>query len=373
MKQIYLDHAATTRPEPEVVAAMCECMKNSYANPSAVYGAAGLARKELRKAKGILADMLGCTMQEIYFTSGGTEANNWALMQAAGRHAVVSAIEHRSVLLAAKKWGCEITQVAPGRDGCIDPATIEAAIRPETALISVQYANNETGVLQPSAKIGKIAKKHGVRYHCDAVQAFGHVPINTNELQADFISVSAHKLYGPRGIGFLYIRQGVKALPLIVGGGQEDNQRAGTENIAAICGLGVAAGLAADDIYERGKRELRLRELLISLLAEATPEVTELCGSAVRLPGISALLLPGLTSEEAIARLDLRGVMVSGGAACAGGSPEPSHVFRTIGLSDEQARCVIRISTGRDTTEQDITAAAAALADIYSARASRAN
>ena len=344
---------------------MCECMKNNYANPSAAYSAAGNARKELRTTKKILAGMLGCTMQEIYFTSGGTEANNWALMQAAGKHVVLSAIEHHSVLLAAKKMGCDITFVKPECNGRIDPAKVAAAIRTDTVLISVQYANNETGVLQPAAEIAEIAKKHGVLYHCDAVQAFGHIPVDVSECRADFISASAHKLYAPKGIGFLYIRQGTGVLPMIMGGGQEYNMRAGTENIAAICGFGVAAQLARDDMQERIDKGHRLRNLLVSLLDKKALSIAELCKDSERVPGITALLLPGIESEEAIAKLDLQGIMVSGGAACASKSSRSSHVFDAMGLSEKQVRCVIRISTGRNTTEAEITAAADAIASIF--------
>ncbi len=364
-KFIYLDHAATTRPEQSVVECMCSCMQNIYANPSAAYTLAGDARKILRKARESLAQMIHCDRNELFFTSGGTESNNWALQAARGKHAVLSAIEHSSVLEAARTHGCNVTLVSPTPEGLILPSDVEKAIRPDTALISVQLANNETGVLQPIAAIGEVARKRRVLFHCDAVQAFGHVPVDVRRLRVDLLSATSHKLYGPRGAGFLYIRSGLHVPALIAGGGQENNRRSGTENIAAILGFQLAAEMACSDMQERARRERYLLEKLFSHVSTSVPEARLLGTDAERVPGIIALLLPGLPSEVAIAKLDLMGIQVSGGAACASAHGQPSHVYQSMGLTGDEAACVLRISVGRYTTEDEILTAGKAIAEIW--------
>jgi len=363
-REINLDHAATTRPDPAVIRAVCVCMEQCDANPSAPYAAAGTARREIRLAKETLSRMIGCDRTEIVFTSGGTEANNLALRQGAGRHVVLSAIEHKSVLEAAKLQGCKVTLVNPEPSGRIDPAQIQAAIRPDTALISVQFANNETGVLQPVAEIGAMARRHRILYHCDAVQAFGHVPIDVVVSNIDLLSASAHKLYGPRGVGFLYVRQGMLAQPLMAGGGQEGGLRAGTENVPAIAGFHVAAELAEADMIPRGERLRQLVNEFVLRLKEKNPVITEIAGDAHRLPGICALHLPGILSEIAIAWLDQREIRISGGAACGSVESGPSHVLRAMGIPEEQANEVIRTSPGRHTTEAEMILAADAISAI---------
>lgn len=349
---IYLDHAATTPVDERVLEVMTRCMRESFANPSAAYGAAGAARKEQRLARGQIAQLLGCDPNEVFFTSGGTESNNWALQAVRGKHAVVSAIEHASVLEAAKKWADSVTLVKPDEQGVIHAEEVEKAIRPDTALVSVQWANNETGVLQPVEQIARIVHQHGALFHTDAVQAFGHVKVDAS--CCDLLSLSAHKLYGPRGVGALMVKSGVKPPSLLVGGGQESGLRAGTENTPGICGLGMAAKLAQEDMEERAKRE----RALIAAFAKALPRAKLLGEGASRLPGVAAFYLPGLESERVIARLDVQGVCLSGGAACASASHEPSHVYLAMGLSPREAACVIRVSVGRQNTLEEMFHAA---------------
>lgn len=361
---IYLDHAATTPADARVIDAMARCMREAWANPSAAYSAAGEARRELRLARREIAGMLNATPQEIIFTSGGTEANNQAVALAAGGHAVVSAIEHASVLNAARALCREVTLVQPDKDGRVSPEAVFAAVRPDTRLISVQFANNETGVIQPVAEIGAMARARRVPFHCDAVQAFGHVPVDVKALNADLVTLSGHKLYGPRGVGALYARQGVSLPPLIHGGGQELGLRAGTENVPAICGLRVAAELARANMEERAERERALLAGFVEDVKRRVPGCRVLGENVQRLPGIVALLLPGVTAEAAIARLDGMGILVSGGAACAAREQQPSHVYRAMGLTDDEAGRVIRISIGRGTTRESLRVVAEALGGI---------
>ena len=351
---IYLDHAATTKPDPAVIAAMAEAMEAAWHNPSAAYAAAGPARRALRQARQAIAELLNAEPQEVLFTSGGTEANNQAVALARGGHAVVSAIEHASVLNAARALCREVTLVPPDGSGRVDPAAVERAIRPETRLISVQLANNETGALQPAAQIGAIARRRRVPFHCDAVQAFGHIPVDVQALNADMLSLSGHKLYGPRGVGALYVRQGTPLPPLLRGGGQELGLRAGTENLPAIVGLRVAAQLAREDMEARAARERALMAAFLDDVQRRMPGCRVLAADAERLPGVAALLLPGIPSEHAIAALDLMGIQVSGGAACASQERAVSHVYRAMGLSEKDAACVLRISIGRHTTGEEL-------------------
>lgn len=355
---IYLDHAATTRPDDRVIQAMAACMAEAWANPSALYEAAGLARRELRLARRALSDTLNALPGEVIFTSGGSEANSQALALASGGHAVVSAIEHASVLNAARHWAGDVSLVMPDKDGVVQPESVAAAIRPDTRLISVQLVNNETGAVQPVREIGALARSRRVPFHCDAVQAFGQVPVDVRALNADLLSLSAHKFYGPRGAGALFVRQGIDLKPLVDGGGQELGLRSGTENIPAICGMRVAAELAMADMAERAERERALLDGFISKLRGKIPGVRQLCAEAERAPGIAALLLPGMDSEMMVARLDVRGIAVSPGAACASREKKPSHVYRALGLSERDARCVIRVSVGRFTTEAELDQAA---------------
>ncbi len=361
---IYLDHAATTVPDDKVIAEMTRCMAEVWANPSAPYAAAGAARKELNLARRVIADMLSARAEEVVFTSGGSEANSQAMTLAAGSHAVVSAVEHASVLNAARHWAREVTIVMPDRDGVVRPEAVEAALKPDTRLISVQLVNNETGVVQPVSAIGALARARRVPFHCDAVQAFAQVPVDVRAMGIDLLSLSAHKFYGPRGAGALYVRQGVAPKPLIDGGGQEFGLRAGTENVPGICGMRVAAELARDDMSARAGRERALIDAFTAELCAKIPGCAPLCRGAERAPGIVAVRLPGIDSEKAVAALDLRGVAVSGGAACASREHRLSHVYRALGLSDEDAACVLRISVGRHTTREEMNEAAEIIAQV---------
>ena len=362
---IYLDHAATTPTHARVIDAMAKCMRENWRNPSAAYAGAGEARRALREARQAVATLLNAEPQEIAFTSGGTEGNNQAVLAARGGHAVVSAIEHASVLNAARALCAEVTLVAPDAEGVIAPEAVERAMRPDTRLVSVQLANNETGAIQPVREIAALARGRGALTHCDAVQAVGHIPVDARALGVDLLTLSGHKFYGPRGVGALFVRQGAAALPLLRGGGQELGLRAGTENLPAIVGLGVAAELARADMDGEARRERALLSAFVEDIQGRVPSCQLLAADAPRLPGVAALLMPGLSSEQAIAMLDLRGVEVSGGAACAARERAPSHVYTAMGLSPEDAARVLRVSIGRGTTEEDLREAAEAVGEVY--------
>ena len=362
---IYLDHAATTRPDERVIAEVARAMGECWANPSSPCEMANAARRALRLARQTIAGMLGAQPGEVLFTASGSEANAQALRLAAGGHAVVSMIEHASVLNAAKRHARSVSLVRPGADGAISPEDVAAAIRPDTRLISVQLVNNETGAIQPVRAIGQLARKRRIPFHCDAVQAFGQIPIDVEAMKIDLLSLSAHKFYGPRGVGALYVREGIALLPLIDGGGQEFGLRGGTENVPGICGMRVAAVLAAEDMALRSARERALIDALIESAAQKFPGCRPLCAGADRAPGIVALLLPGMDSERAVAALDARGIVVSGGAACASHVQKPSHVYRAMGLSEVDAKCVLRVSVGRHTTPSEIGAAAGAMGELF--------
>ena len=365
---IYLDHAATTPPDRAVLRAMGDCMASAWHNPGAAYAASEAPRRILRRARQAIAGMLNARPQEILFTSGGSEGNNQALAMAQGGHVVVGAVEHASVLEAARRYAGEVTLIPPDRDGRIDPQAVERALRPDTRLICVQFANNETGAIQPVGEIGALARSRRVPFLCDAVQAFGRLPIDVRELNIDLMTLSAHKFYGPRGAGCLYARQGMPLAPLIAGGGQEFGLRSGTENVPAVEGMRVAAELAAADMEDRARTERALAAAFMGRLKALVPGCRLLAEDAPRLPGLMALLLPGLSSEQAVADLDLLGIQVSAGAACAARSSQVSHVYRAMGLDEGDARCVIRVSLGRENTPEEIELAARQVAAVYEGR-----
>lgn len=353
-RNVYLDNAATTFPDGAVIAKMKHCLTEASANPSASYTAAGAARKEMRLARQAVAKLIGANPEEIVFTSGGTEANALALWQARGKHVILSATEHASVIENAKLFGCRISFVSPDENGRIAPESIEKLLLPETALVSVHYANNETGVVQPIEAIADLLSKKHCLFHTDAVQAAGHIPVDVTAAKADMLILSAHKLYGPRGIGCLYLRRGTPITPLLAGGGQERSLRSGTENVPAIAGFGLAATLAAADLSPRAARLEELRNVLESGLCRLFPEARILGANAHRTPGISAAFLPGISSEWLIAQLDMKGVQISGGAACASRSGKPSHVYTAMGLNEKAASQVVRFSLGRHNTREEI-------------------
>ena len=364
---IYLDHAATTAPDEAVVSAMADCMRRIPLNASAAYSATGEARKTHRLCRAQIAAMLGCAAQEVFFTSGGTEANNWAVKSFADSHMVISAIEHASVIGAARACAASVTLAQPDETGFVSPEVIRAAIRPDTKLICLQAANNETGVLQPIGEVYEIAKKSGAHLHVDAVAAFGHM--NLIGARFDSMSLSAHKLYGPRGVGALILKNGAHISPLLHGGGQESGLRAGTENTPAICGFHAACQLAQDDLPSRAVRQQALLDAFCQELTGAVPAIRRLGTARDRLSGVCALLIPGMPAERLIAALDLRGVLISGGAACASRSGVPSHVYTAMNLSREAASCVVRISIGRHTTAAELSRAAEEILSLIPPRA----
>lgn len=366
---IYLDHAATTFPEEAVLLAMADVMRSVPFNASAAYSAAGEARRIHRQCRRQLASMLSCDHTQLIFTSGGTEGNNQVVRSFAGQHVVLSAIEHASVLEAAKAAGCAITLVMPDDTGWISPKAVKRALRPETKLVCLMAACNETGVIQPVDEVYSITKAQHIHLHVDAVQAFGHIPVSCRS--CDSLSISAHKLYGPRGAGALYIRGGTAVSPLLAGGGQENGLRAGTENTPAICGFHVAAQMADEDMQPRSEREHLLMDTLWGELSSHVSGIRLLGEGRKRLPGVAAFLLPGVTSEETIAALDLAGIMISGGAACAAHSGTPSHVYTAMGLSPRDAARVIRVSIGRHTTAAQLHTAASAIAGFIRQRATQ--
>ncbi len=351
---MYLDYAASTPVDPKAAQTMLSCL--SLPNPSSPYSSSAPARREMRLARGQIAGMLGVDPSAVVFTSGGSEANAWAMT--AAKNVAVSAIEHASVLNAAPKALC----IPCDENGIVTPEAVEKTLQPDTRLVSVMAANNETGVIQPVSEIGRMLKKRGVLFHVDAVQAFGHIPVDAS--CCDLMTLSAHKLYGPRGAGCLYVRPGVALKPLIPGGGQEMGLRGGTENVPAIAGFGMAAKLAEEDMQTRAVNEAFLLDRFVSQLKIEGMRV--LGALAPRLPNILALYLPGVPSETAIAKLDLMGVEVSGNAACHSRTHQPSHVYRAMGMTEIEASHVLRVSIGRGVTSEMMDEAAKAMNQVYS-------
>ncbi len=361
---VYLDYAASCPVLPEAADAVNACMRRVFANPSSPYAAADEARRILNGARRELAASVSAESDEIVFTSGGTESNNLALFgvcraQPQKKHLIVGATEHHSVLLAAKaleKEGFWVTFLPCGADGTIDPASLERAVRPETALISVQYANNETGVIQPVRQIGILARKYRVPFHCDAVSAYGHIPIDARCACIDLLSVSAHKFGGPVGTGFLYIRNGTPFVPLFFGGSQEFSRRPGTENVPAIAGFRKAAELSA--ACSGRADEPFLRDRLQEILTAGLPEARVNGKSAARLPNCLSVTIPGAPNEKMLYLLEQKGVCASARAACATRERAPSHVLAAMGLTEEEANCTLRLSTEKLSTLSKIEYAA---------------
>ena len=362
-KLIYLDNAATTKTSEEVVAAMLPYFTEYYGNPSSVYEFASESKKAVSNARRTIAETLGAQENEIYFTAGGSEADNWALKataeayQSKGKHIITTKIEHHAILHTAEyleKRGFEITYIGVDENGVVKVDELEKAIRPDTILISVMFANNEIGTIQPIKEIGEIAKKHGVLFHTDAVQAYGQLPINVDELHIDMLSSSGHKLNGPKGIGFLYIRKGVKIRSFVHGGAQERKRRAGTENVPGIVGYGKAAEIAAKTMKERTAKEIELRDHLIDRVLAEVP-YTRLNGHRTnRLPNNANFSFQFVEGESLLILLDNNGICAASGAACTSGSLDPSHVLLAIGLPHEIAHGSLRLTLSAETTMEDI-------------------
>lgn len=365
-KPIYLDNAATTQVYPEVLEAMLPYFTEVYSNPASVYTFAGESKKAVDEAREQVAALIHANPEEVYFTGGGSEADNWAIKAAAeayagkGKHIITSTVEHHAVLHTCaylEKQGFEISYVGVDENGKVRLEELKAAIRPDTILITIMAANNEVGTIQPIREIGEIAHQHGVLFHTDAVQAFGHIPLNVEEMQIDMLSASGHKINGPKGIGVLYIRKGVKIRSFIHGGAQERKRRAGTLNVPGIAGMGKAAKLAGEHMTERMERETKLRDYLISRIGKEIP-YTRLNGDRKdRLPNNVNFSFRFIEGESMLILLDQAGICASSGSACTSGSLDPSHVLLAIGLPHEIAHGSLRITLSEKNTmeEMDIT------------------
>ena len=362
-KCIYMDNAATTQVYPEVFDAMKPYFTEFYGNPSSIYSFAGNSKKAVEDARKTIADFLGARTEEIYFTGGGSESDNWALKATAdayankGKHIITSKIEHHAILHTCEyleKKGIEVTYLDVDENGFVNPADVEKAIRPDTILVSIMTANNEIGTIEPIAEIGKIAKDHGVLFHTDAVQAFGHIPMNVDEMNIDMLSASGHKINGPKGIGIMYIRKGVKIGSFVHGGAQERQRRAGTHNVPGIVGIGKAVELARDNMKERMEYETKLRDHLISRVMEEIP-YAKLNGDKVkRLPNNVNVCFRFIEGESMLILLDQNGVCGSSGSACTSGSLDPSHVLLAIGLPHEIAHGSLRLTLSEKNTMEEV-------------------
>ena len=370
---LYLDNAATTTTAPEVLEAMLPYFTEKFGNPSSVYQFAAGNKSVIDEQRDLIAATLGAKGKEIYFTAGGSESDNWALKATAeayaqkGKHIITTKIEHHAVLHSAQyleKQGYEVTYLDVDEDGKVRLQDLEAAIRPDTILISVMYANNEIGTIQPIREIGAIAHEHGILFHTDAVQAYGHLPIDVDACHIDMLSASGHKLNGPKGIGFLYIRTGVKIRSFIHGGAQERKRRAGTENVPGIVGLGAAVKRAFASMEERTEKEKEMRDYLIGRVLEEIP-YTRLNGHPTdRLPGNTNFSFRFIEGESLLIRLDMKGICGSSGSACTSGSLDPSHVLLAIGLPHEIAHGSLRLTLNEEITREDIDYVVESLKEI---------
>ncbi len=370
---IYLDNAATTKTAPEVVEAMLPYFTERFGNPSSVYSFAAGNKEVVSEQRDAIAEALGAKSNEIYFTAGGSESDNWALKAAAeaygekGNHIITTKIEHHAILHTAEyleKRGFEVTYLEVDEDGKVKPEDVKRAIRPTTILISVMFANNEIGTIQPIREIGEIAHEHGILFHTDAVQAFGQVPIHVEEYHIDMLSASGHKLNGPKGIGFLYIRKGVKIRSFVHGGAQERKRRAGTENVPGIVGLGTAVKRAAATMKERALKEISLRDELIERVLEEIPYCRLNGHRTDRLPNNANFSFRFVEGESLLIMLDGKGICGSSGSACTSGSLDPSHVLLAIGLPHEIAHGSLRLTLSEETTKEDIDYVVEALKEI---------
>lgn len=373
MKRIYLDYAATTPVRPEVLQAMLPYFTVTFGNPSSIHSIGQEAKAAIERARTKVAELIGARSDEIVFTSGGTEADNFALKGVAfaneskGNHIITTSIEHHAVLETCKfleRRGFRITYLPVDKYGLLDPNEVKKAITDKTILISVMHANNEVGTIEPIAEIGKIAKEAGIYFHTDAVQTVGHIPVDVNELNVDLLAMSAHKFYGPKGVGALYVRKGTKLVSFMHGGEQERRRRASTENVPGIVGFGKASELARQDMDEEAKRLSYLRDKLITGLLERIDHIKLNGHPSNRLPNNVNISVDFVEGESMLLNLDLEGICASTGSACSSQSLEPSHVLLAMGLSHEQAHGSLRFSLGKWTTEDEIEYVSNVLARI---------
>ena len=359
---VYLDNAATTSTKKEVVDAMYPFFTESFGNPSSVYDFAAKNKKAVNDSRQTIADALHADVRDIYFTAGGSESDNWALIATAeayenkGKHIITSKIEHHAILHTCdylESRGFEITYIDVDENGILKLDELKKAIRPDTILISVMFANNEIGTIQPIKEIGEIAKEHDILFHTDAVQAFGQIPINVDELHIDMLSASGHKLHGPKGIGFLYIRKGLKLRSFIHGGAQERKRRAGTENVPGIVGLGKAVSIAVETMDERIKHETEVRDYMIEKIKKTIPYCRLNGDRTKRLPNNVNFSFQFVEGESLLIMLDMEGICASSGSACTSGSLDPSHVLLAIGLTHEIAHGSLRMTLSEETTIED--------------------
>lgn len=362
---IYLDNAATTPVKDEVLKSMLPYFKEVYSNPSAVYSFAGKAGIAVENARRSVAELIGARADEIYFTSGGSESDNWAIKSVAetmsssgmGKHIITSSIEHHAVLNTCRYLetkGYEVTYIGVDKAGIVSVEEIASAIRSDTVLISVMTANNEVGTIEPIEEIGELAHSRGIVFHTDAVQSYGHIPLNVNEMNIDMLSASAHKFGGPKGVGFLYVKRDVKIHSFIHGGAQERGRRAGTYNVPGIVGMGKASELCAATMSDDIKKEIKLREHLIGRVLSEIEGVYVNGARQKRLPGNINFYIENVEGQSLLILLDQKGICVSSGSACTSGSLDPSHVLKAMGQNDERARGSVRITLSSDTTLEQI-------------------
>jgi cysteine desulfurase len=374
-KYIYMDNSATTQVKQEVLDEMLPYFSINYGNPSSIYALGGKSKNAVEVAREKIAKAIGANANEIFFTAGGSESDNWALKGIAfanrkkGNHIITSKIEHHAILHTCQyleKEGFRVTYLDVDKYGTVDLEQLKNSITDDTILISIMFANNEIGTIQPIKEIGQIAKEKGIYFHTDAVQAIGHVKIDVNDLNIDLLSMSAHKFYGPKGIGVLYIRKGVKIDPLITGGAQERNRRAGTENVPGIVGMGKAIELAYDNLEESNARLIKLRDRLINKILDRIDYVRLNGHPTNRLPGNVNVCFEFIEGESLLLSLDMEGIAASSGSACTSGSLEPSHVLLAIGLPHEIAHGSLRLSLGDFNTEEEVDYVVDKLVEIVS-------
>lgn len=373
MKTVYLDHCATTPLHPEVLKAMLPFLRDAFGNPSSAHAPGRTAREAVEEARGRVADLIGARPAEIVFTSGGTEADNLAIQGIArarrdrGNHIVTSAIEHHAVTRTCEylaRNGFTITYLPVDRHGVVNPEDVRRALTDKTILVTIMHSNNEVGTIEPISEIGKMVAERGVTFHTDAVQSVGKVPLDVKELQVDMLSIAAHKLYGPKGIGALYIKEGTKIEPILYGGEQENGIRSGTENVAFIAGLGMACEVARRTVSASMKRIRKLRDALQERISASIQDLTINGHPASRLPGVLSISVPGIAAELIVRNLDARGIAVSAGSACTSHSVEISHVLSAMGLSKDIAQGTVRMSLGIKNMPDEIEYAATSFIDV---------